>query len=229
MDNGPRSFMQAEPSAPAEPRLRVLSAETFRREELLARLRQTRLRGFDGAQPYAEATLSLSPATDPADLAPAQRYVLKAGVARILELRDALLEHGIDMFALDGGAFVRTSEAPEETVPVIPPIVEESHEPDGRLVLIINDGIHRVFAARSIGLPITTVIAGGVPREYPYYACATSGGWSEVVELEELPDGFEKKAYRMPENYKALFREFNEVFPGVQKERKKSNPAHLRA
>jgi hypothetical protein len=209
--------------------LRVISVETFDREELLERLRRTRLRGFDKAQPYAEATLTLSPATNPADLAPAQRYLLKAGVERILELREALLEHGIDMFALEGGAFVRTSEAPEESVPVIPPIVEESREPDGRVVLIINDGIHRVFAARSIGLPITTVIAREVPPKYPYYACATSGGWSEIKELEELPDGFEKKAYRMPENYKALFREFNEVFPGVQKERKKSNPAHLRA
>ncbi len=209
--------------------LRVISVETFDREELLERLRRTRLRGFDKAQPYAKATLTLSPETDPAALAPAQRYVLKAGVARILELRSSLLEHGIDIFALEGGAFVRTSEAPEESVPVIPPIVEESQEPDGRVVLIINDGIHRVFAARSIGLPITTVIARAVPPEYPYYACATSGGWSEIKELEELPDGFEKKAYRMPENYKALFREFNEVFPGVQKERKKSNPSHLRA
>jgi hypothetical protein len=33
----------------------------------------------------------------------------------------------------------------------------------------------------------------------------------------------------MPGEYKALFREFNAVFPGVQKDRKKSNPAHLRA
>jgi hypothetical protein len=221
--------MPAEPPTGAELGLRVLSVEPFDRTELFARLRRTRLRGFDGAQPYAEATLALAPATDPETLAPAQRYVLKAGVARILELRRALLAHGIDLFALDGGAFVRTSEAPDESVPVIPPIVEESHEPDGRTVLIVNDGIHRVYAARSIGLPITTVIARAVPPEYPYYACATPGGWSDVVELDELPDGFQKKTYRIPDNYKALFRDFNEVFPGVQKERKKSNPAHLRA
>jgi hypothetical protein len=209
--------------------LRVLSVERFGRAELLARLRETRLRGFDGAQPYAEATLELDPASDPAGLAPAQRYVLKAGVARILELREALLAHGLDLFALDGGAYVRTSEDPEERVPMIPPILEESLEPDGRTVLIVNDGIHRVYAARSVGLAIATVIARGVPRQYPYYACALSEGWSEVVELDELPDGFQKKTYRNPESYKALFREFNEVFPGVQKERKKSNPAHLRA
>ncbi len=209
--------------------LRVLSVERFGREELLSMLRETRLRGFDGARPYAEATLELDPATDPARLAPAQRYVLKSGVARILKLREALLVHGVDLFALDGGVYVRTTEDPDERAPVIPPIVEESLEPDGRTVLIVNDGIHRVYAARSMGVAIATVIARGVPDEYPYYACALSGGWSEVMELEELPDGFQKKTYRNPENYKALFREFNEVFPGVQKERKKSNPAHLRA
>jgi hypothetical protein len=41
--------------------------------------------------------------------------------------------------------------------------------------------------------------------------------------------GFQKKEYRDPQNYKALFRQFNELFPGVQKDRVKSNPAHLRA
>jgi hypothetical protein len=222
--------MSTEPHREAEAELRVLSVEPFDRGELLERLRRTPLRGFNGAQPYAKADLELAPETDPATLAPAQRYVLKAGVSRILELRKALLIHGVDLFALDGGAFVRTSGAlNEDPVPVIPPIVEESKEPDGRLVLIINDGIHRIFAARSLGLPITTVVARRVPAEYPYYACATAAGWSDVLELDELPDGFQKKSYRVPENYKALFREFNEVFPGVQAERKKSNPPNLRA
>ncbi len=208
---------------------RVLSVEPFGRAELLSKLRNTRLRGFGGARPYEDATLELEPATDPERLAPAQRYVLKEGVARILELREALLEEGLDIFALDGGAYVRTADAPEEAVSVIPPIVEESHEPDGRRVLIVNDGIHRAYAARSMGLAIATVIVRGVPQEYPYYACALRDGWADVVELEELPDGFQKKTYRNPENYKALFREFNKIFPGVQQERKKSNPPHLRA
>jgi hypothetical protein len=218
-DSNPR------PDAP----LRVLSVEPFDRAELLSALRKTRLRGFDGARPYADATLELVPAMDPDDLAPAQRYVLAPGVARILEVREALLAHRLDFFALDGGAYVRTSDAPDERVPMIPPIVEESHEPDGRTVLIVNDGIHRVFAARSLGLPIATVVARGVPREFPYYAYALSDGWADVQELDELPDGFQKKTYRDPDNYKALFRQFNEVFPGVQAERKKSNPEHLRA
>jgi hypothetical protein len=86
-----------------------------------------------------------------------------------------------------------------------------------------------VSAARSLGLPVSVVLMRGVPTEYPYYAHALPGGWSEVAELEELPDEYQKKSYRLPDNYKALFREFNTVFPGAQKQRKQSNPQHLRA
>jgi hypothetical protein len=200
-----------------------VKVERFSADELLARLAETRLRGFGGARPYADASLELV-SLSPEDLAPAQRYVLRPSVAAILELREALLGHGVDVFALDGGAYVRTAD---ELVPVIPPIVEESREPDGRTVWIINDGIHRVYAARSLGLPVSVVRATHV--SHPYYALALPGGWSEVEELDELPERYEKKTYRQPEGYKALFREFNEVFPGVQKERRKSNPEHLRA
>ena len=196
-----------------------MSVERFSREELLARLAETRLRGFDGARPYADATLELVEVS-PEELAPAQRYVLRPTVTAILELREELLTQGLDMFALDGGAHV-------SGVPVIPPVVEESDEPDGRTVWIINDGIHRVYAARSLGLPITAVRATGV--SHPYYALALPGGWPEVEELDDLPERYEKKTYRDPSNYKALFREFNDVFPGVQKERRKSNPEHLLA
>ncbi|HEY0132353.1 MAG TPA: hypothetical protein VGB57_13215 [Allosphingosinicella sp.] len=206
----------------------MLEVETFGREELLDALRETRLRGFDGARVYADATLELVE-SDPAELTPAQRYVLREGVEKILGLQAALLERGIDVFALEGGLWVRTADSPEERIPVIPPIVEESREPDGRTVWIVNDGLHRVFAARSLGCSINTVRVAGVPPEYPYYALALPGGWAEVAELDELPDGFQKKEYRQPDNYKALFRKFNDVFPGVQKERKNSNPGFLQA
>ena len=207
---------------------RILSLARFDREELLRRLRQTRLRGFGKARPYADATLELLPAVEPALLSPAQRYVLRPTIARLTELRAALMCRGVDLFSLDGGAYIRTSGEPRETIPVIPPIVEESRAPDGRSVLLIGDGLHRVAAARALGVPISVVCVTGVPAIYPYYARPLAGGWSEVVELEELPDEFQKKSYRLPRSYKSLFRDFDAVFPGVQKQRKRSNPAHLR-
>ncbi len=209
--------------------LHVLTVEPIPREDLLGGLRETRLFGFGRARPYARATLELAPAVDTSGLAPAQRYVLRGGVAKILELRAALLKHGVDVFALDSGVRVRTSEAPGRLVPVIPPIVEESVEPDGRTVLIINDGIHRVFAARSLGLPITTVIARDVPPEYPYYALPLARGWGDVAELDELPDDFEKKAYRIPGDDTVLYRDFNERFPGVQRFIRATNQGPVRS
>ena len=207
--------------------MEILEVESLHRDELLARLRTTRLQGFDGHEIYAEADLQLVPTFDPANATPAQRYVLNPNVATVLRLRDALLPLGHDIFALDGGLRVRTGEAPEEWMPVIPPIVEESVEPDGRSVLLINDGIHRMYAAKSIGSSIATVVVRNLSPDFPYYAYALPTGWDGLQAMDALPDVFQKKEYRQPTGYQALFRQFNDVFPGVQKARKSSNPANL--
>jgi hypothetical protein len=208
--------------------LEILAVEPFDEAELLARLRLTRLRGFGKAALYDEASVELVHALDPATLAPAQRYVLAPTVRALIGLRAALAPWGIDPLALRGGALIRTAEHPAEAIPLVPPIVERSLEHDGKSVRLIADGLHRVSAARTLRLPISVVLVSGVPAIRPYYAQALAGGWSEVEQLEELPDSYEKKTYRLPGCYKALFREFNGVFPGVQAERKRSNPAHLR-
>jgi hypothetical protein len=206
--------------------VKIMSVEKFGPDRLLAKLAETRLMGFDGARPYAKAEISLE-TFDTDQLVPAQRYVLRPIVDKIAELREALLPLGHDVFKLDGGLIVRNDED-DDDIPVIPPIVEESREPDGRTVLLINDGIHRVYAARRAGMPIQVAVVRGVPEEYPYYAFALSDGWASVKEFDELPDSFQKKEYRVPESYRLLFRNFNELFPGVQKMRRHSNPDHLR-
>lgn len=205
--------------------MNVGSIERFGAAELLERLRDVRLRGFPDVAPYAGADLRLV-RVDPGALAPPQRYVLRDGVQTMHDLRAALAPHDLDPLALDGGAFVTIDG---DRIPVIPPIVEESHEPGGRVVDVVADGLHRVYAARQLGLPITVVQARGLPREHPYYALALDEGWAGVAELDELPDGFQKKTYRNPDNYKSLFRQYNAVFPGVQQQRKRSNPEHLKA
>jgi hypothetical protein len=209
--------------------LEVVSVERFGREQLLRALRETPLRGHGRARVYERATLELTPPLPTSAFAPAQRYVLMPGVRTMVALRTALLAHGVDLFDLQGGAYVRLAADPDEVIPVTPPIVEESREPDGRLAQLVADGLHRVFAARTMGLPISVVLVRDVPAELPYYAYALPGGWSQVSAIEALPDTYEKKTYRQPDNYKALFRDYNVVFPGIQKERKKSNPSHLRA
>ena len=198
--------------------------------ELLSRLKRTRLRGFDRAEVYRDATLEVVEA-DPESLTPAQRYVLQEGVQAILDVADAFEPRGVDVFALRGALLFWPdgSDPDGPPIPFLPPVIEESIERDGKKILLINDGIHRVYAARKRGRKLNVVLARNVPAEYPYYAYALPDGWAQVDELAELQEGYQKKEYRNPENYKALFRDFNEIFEGVQKQRPRSNPAHLKA
>ncbi|NHA69340.1 hypothetical protein [Phycicoccus flavus] len=273
----------------------VRSVEMFSRAELLASLRRVRLRGFDGALVYRDASLEVVEGLDPASVVPAQNYVLRGGVERVGALRTALRPWGVDPLAMDGGATIalgrpvaegtpaaptapedgdatvrpdRPAEgtpaaptapedgdatvgpgrpaaegtpavptAPEDdgatattdedgtTVTLLPPIVEESREPDGSTVLLVCDGLHRTYHALSHGLTLTAVVVRGA--SHPYYAFPLPGGWDDVTVLDELPETHQKKVYRHPDNYKALFRDLGGVFPGVQTQRRRSNPTTL--
>jgi hypothetical protein len=212
--------------------MEILKYEVVPEAELLARLKRTRLRGFDRAEVYASATLEIIERADPESFTPAQRYVLTEGVQNILDVADAFAARGLDVFALRGALLFwpeGSDPASDPPIPLLPPVIEESLERGGRTVLIVNDGIHRVYAARKRGRKINVVLARSVPKEYPYYAFALPDGWKQVEELDELRDGYQKKEYRNPENYKALFRDFNEIFEGVQKQRPRTNPANLKA
>jgi hypothetical protein len=212
--------------------MKILRYELMPRDEFLGKLRQVRLKGFDRPYIYRDASLEFLGLADTGLLTPPQRYVLNDTVQTIIELDKAFTPLGVDIFDLHGALiFWPEGSDPEKDppIPFLPPIVEESYEPTGSIpVLLINDGMHRVWAARKLDRCITVVVAMNVPREYPYYAYAWPGGMKSVEELDELPDVYQKKNYRNPDNYKALFRQFNEVFPGVQAQRKQSNPVHIK-
>ena len=217
--------------------VRVLSHEIIDEVMLLDRLQQTRLKGYGQERVYRNAKLELLEQVSPDELAPAQRYVLRSNLAAIVELRQTMLLWGIDIFALRGGAWVSLAknlethpdEAPSELVSILPPIVEESHEADGRLVWLINDGIHRIYAARKADARSTLFWSVMSRRNIRTTLMPPPGDENDVRELDELPDNFQKKDYRFPQNYKALFRDFDSIFPGVQVQRKRSNPEFFRS
>ena len=211
--------------------MNIIKHEILSESELLGRLKKTRLKGFDRFPVYQNAHLEIVDHVDPETLVPPQKYVLVDGVEMIINLSKAFDKKGIDIFSLRGALlFWLEGSDPDNNIPIpfLPPVVEESWEPDGRLVQLINDGMHRVYAARKLQKSINIVLVANVPVEYPYYAYALTDGWNSVEQISELTDGYKKKEYRDPENYKALFRDFNEIFDGVQKQRKQTSPAELK-
>ncbi len=204
--------------------MNILRYETINEQMLLAGFKKTRLKGYGQLNIYANSTLEIQEGIDPNTLIPAQRYVLESDYDTIKMLHTTFEQQSIDIFALKGGIHFWTSDAGEEEgpIPLTPPIIEESLEADGSKVWLINDGMHRVYTARKLGKKINIILVRNVPVEYPYYAYPLKNGWADVIELPEIPDTFVKKEYRDKENYKALFRNFNEVFPSIQKQRKKT-------
>ena len=203
--------------------MNITRVETIDESTLLDMLRTTKLRGHGQYQIYEHADLSLE-MVGVLKPFPTQRYVLESGVATILDLhRELRRHHKIDNFLMRGGVwfwFINDQGEEEGPVPLLPPILEESHEPDGTTVLLINDGMHRIYAAQHVLRPaLTAVVVRNVPKEHPYYAYPLINGWASVQMLRSVSDDFKKKAYRNPDDYKALFRDFNAVFPGVQKAR----------
>lgn len=217
--------------------MRIVHHVLGTQEDFFAKLRQVRLKGTFGdiERPYVyeNARLSLQRNVNiDSFLFPPQRYVLRPGVDTILELEREFYKKSVDIFGLEGVLYFWRDEMDpdrDNPIPFLPPIVEESEEPGDHMVFLVNDGMHRTYAARSLGRGINVVLAQDIPPEYPYYAHAFMDGWSAVQVFDELPDVFQKKAYRDPLNYKKLFRQFNEVFPGVQEARKNSNPSHIKA
>lgn len=207
--------------------MKILKYELINPPSLLASLQQTRLMGHGQHSIYCNATLSLQEAIDPNILVPAQRYVLESDFHRIESLYTSFLQEDMDIFSLTGGLWFWQAESDTEPaegpIPLTPPIVEESLESDGKKIWLISDGMHRVYTARKLGKRINIILVQNVPAVYPYYAYPLTQGWEKVMELATLPDDFQKKVYR-EENYKALFRNYNEVLPGIQKQRKRTNP-----
>jgi hypothetical protein len=192
--------------------MKILAVERFSEDELIKSLRDVTMLKAPEIKVYEKAFISLeNVATE--SLSPPQNYILRGELKKVRELKWALEEHQVDIFNLNG--FVRLMlEGCDEPVDLLPPIVEESIEKNGRVHLIVNDGMHRVYMAlREWVIPQVALIRG-VPKNLPYYAFPVPGGWDRIEERDDLPDGYLKKWHRI-ENYYSLYRNFNSAFSSV--------------
>lgn len=146
---------------------------------------------------------------DPETLFPCQYYILRDSLNEKILLREAFDNKlDIDIFNLCGGYTFKTTNGPE-TRTLLPPIVEESLELDGKIYPLINDGMHRISLARLQKSKITIIYIRGASE--PYYAYPLPNGWKDVQIISELNKGTVKKIHRISDN-KKLYRNFDSVF-----------------
>lgn len=196
-----------------ELKIKILEVEQFSEQDLIKRLRKLTMLEDESVFPYKNAFISLENISLD-DLFPAQRYVLKQELLKVRGLKWQLEDHGIDLFNLNG--FVRMKlEGTPEPVDLLPPVVEEIIERNGRIANIINDGMHRVYTAYLEWVIPQVVFVRGLPKNIPYYSFPIpEKDWTKIELRDDIPIGFIKKWHRIEQN-KKLYRNFNSVFENV--------------
>lgn len=198
--------------------MKINTVKMYDMNELRRRLAQVRLRGYQhGAEDvrplvYEDATITPLRSVHASGFIPTQAYVLESELKKIEVLYDRLKEFGIDLFKLWGFCELDTDNGIKC---LTPPIVEQ--DTDGRSI-IIADGMHRCYMARLMRKDLNVMFISG-KITYPYYAYALEEKWKGVKKVSSL-EGVVRKKYRDPERYKALFRDYTDVFPGIQEKRK---------
>jgi hypothetical protein len=199
----------------------IIALEHHPPEALIGCLRRVPLMERTDVLVYSQALISLEQ-IHPDCLNPPQNYIWLQELRKTQELRWSLADRGVDLFRLDGYVTytVRLASGEEVVYDLYPPIVEESFEADGRLALIINDGMHRLYLARMEWVVPQVTYVRGIPKEYPYYAFPRPGGWEGLDLLADNPDPqrYLKKCHRTQHN-KKLYRDFQAVFQNVGRSR----------
>jgi len=178
--------------------------------ELCEKLRNVTLRGST-IPPYLNSFIRIE-TFNPRNLSPCQRYALLPELKKIEELRwEILREYGQDILQLNG---YLKCHYPDKTIDILPPVCEEYVTPWGELKAIINDGLHRVFLAYQMGIPVNVAYIRGVHPGYPYYAHMNPKGFDDIELIEEIPENYVKK-FHVAKNHKELFRNFSSKFENV--------------
>ncbi len=209
--------------------MNIIEAQAIYQPELIERIRQTRLKGHRQLPIYENADITVE-TIDPDDVWPAQNYVLSPQLDIIDRLNTAMLHQLHTDVRMSEHGYLAVIDGYVDRVPIIPPIIELSTHADGSECYVIADGLHRVYMSRDDCERINCIVVRNIDPAWPYYAFPEPRQWGGVEVIESL-EGITrmKKRYRDLDNYKALFRMYNNVFPGVQEQRVKSNPASVTA
>jgi hypothetical protein len=193
--------------------MKITSVQHFNEEELIDRLKNLTMLEDENLYPYRKAFISVEKICVE-ELHPPQRYVLQSELKKVRDLKWSLEDHDVDLFNLNG--FVRINlEGQDEPIDLLPPVIEEIIEKNGKITHIINDGMHRVYMAYLEWVIPQVVYVRGLPKNVPYYAFAIpERDWTKIELRDDIPTTYIKKWHRIERN-KTLYRNFNSVFTNV--------------
>ncbi|HET9946523.1 MAG TPA: hypothetical protein VFQ63_00495 [Patescibacteria group bacterium] len=202
--------------------MKITQITHFSQEELLQRLRNVTLLHTEKTKPiyiYQQADISLSH-TPVKDIFPSQLYQLEESIQRAEALQNALAEHNLDIFNLNGYLSYTTDQSPD-IFTLLPIIIEYQKEADQRIFPLIADGFHRVALAKKQNREtIQTISIRNVREEYPYPGLPNPHGWEDIISVDSVPQKQDKRRWRFPiETAYNYYRNFNSAFENVGKPR----------
>lgn len=194
--------------------MELIELEVIPTDEYYRRLKQVRLVGHGQPTVYENAVISSEEFIDTDRLIPTQRYVLTEIRQRTRQLYQLLLREQVDLLELTTALKLKllTDDNTLRVFHLTPPLIEITVDKTSKQIWLLADGMHRVALARELNFPISITLIKGA--SHPYYAQPLLS-WNEVLLLDTIPEGFKKKNY-LETDYKALFRNYNGVFPGIQ-------------
>lgn len=204
--------------------MKITSLVSYPVSHLLTRIREVRMLHDHDAKPYKDSDVSVTE-IDTKYLWPAQRYVLRSELDKIIDLRRAFLHYDIDILRLADaktitgdkiGYIEYTIEGCDDKITILPPVIEHVEEANKEKINLINDGMHRCYLARQYWIIPAIIRIQNIPPKYPYYAYPLPGSWSDVEMVDKLSKTFIKKFHRFPSGeYQKYYRDFNSAFGNV--------------
>lgn len=174
---------------------------------------------------YENANISLKELSVD-EINPTSFYVIKDNMQFQRDLRNELLDKGIDTLRLDRGYELKNEKG--EIWTLMPPVIEVTkrdvryvHQ-EGELkyedivkinIPIINDGMHRINLARELGKTFNAIYISGASEDYPFYAHPNE--WSRIKEVDKVPSTKLEKKFYSKENCYGLYRDFGSLGCGA--------------
>lgn len=200
--------------------MKIIRVIKHSEKELIDALRRVSLLHDAAIFPYQHAQIQMED-MQPGEIHPSQFYYLEDAVLKIADLEKALAVHNIDVFNLHG--FVEYWTEDGNVYTLLPPIVEYQLDQKGKIVPLLNDGIHRILYAQRKNVDhMQVVVIKHADEKYPLMGYPNPNGWKDVKVVEKAPEPKDKRIWRVPvEQGYTLYRNFNSAFGSVGKPRAK--------